>query len=377
MEVHSYSYSLPYLIIGIISLCIAIYAQRTSKYQIPLFTLSILLSVFLGLRGYVLTDFMNYRPFFDNLNPIMTLTNDELLRYEPGFVIYSSLFKTLINNYFAWVFFNTLIDIIVLNYIFKKYSISIYLSWFFFLAYMGILMEFNLYRNMKAIDLFLLSIPYIQNRKLTNFFLLNLLGVFFHASALIFIPTYFFISKKIEKKYILAIFFITNIIYLFQKFPTSYILDILANINPLFKVLKYGDGAEQIYGLSFGYIERTLTFIFCFLYYDKLAILRQSNIFFCNSFFCYYILFHIFADVPAFTSRIPLLFIYSYWIIIPNLMGLIKSKYKASWYACILTFGMFKLATGTSTITYKYDNILFEIESFETRENNAYNEWDS
>lgn len=377
MPIHSFSYSIPYVIVGLFALGLSVYAQKKPKNQVTFYFLSIILLFFLGFRGYILTDFMNYRPFFNNLNSISHLTSDELLRFEPGFVIYSSLLKSIINDYFIWVLVNTTVDIIVLNYIFRKYSISVYLSWFFFFVYMGLLMEFNLFRNMKAIDLFLLSIPYIQKRNFFKFLILNLIGVTIHSSALLFIPTYFFISKHISNRLIIIAFAITNFVYLAQLFPTTYILDTLSNINPMFKLLKYGNGEKAVYGISFGYIERTVTYLFCFLYYRKLASIRISNIIFCNSFFCYYILFHIFADVPAFTSRIPLLFIYSYWIIVPNLMSLIKSRYKSSWYALILAFGIYKMALGTSSITYKYDNILFGIESFENRIINAYREWNS
>lgn len=375
MPVHSYSYSVPYIIVAIIAITLAILAQYTKNKKIFLFCLSCILIYFLGFRGYVLTDFLNYATYFNRLPTITNLTPDDLLRFEPLFVLYSSLIKTLVNNYFVWVILNTIVDIIVLNYIFKKYSISIFLSWFFFIVYMGILMEFNLFRNMKAIDLFLLSLPYIQKRNFFKFFIINLIGIFFHISAILYIPTYFFIYKKISKKIIIFLFIVTNIIFLLQIFPTSYIFDIIGNINPTFKALKYVAGQGEGYGISMGYIERTLVYILCLRYYDKLFKIRETNVVFCNSFFIYYLLFHTFADVPAFTSRLPLLFIYSYWIIIPNLMGLIKSTYKSSWYALILIFGIFKMLIGYSTITYKYDNIIFGIESFAEREINVYREW--
>ena len=107
-------------------------------------------------------------------------------RFEFGFLVYSSLIKTLFENYHIWIFINTFIDLAVLYLIFKRYSSSIILSFLFFVVYMGLTIEFNLFRNSKSIILFLLSIKYLLMRKSFPYFFLNILGCTLHLSAFIF-----------------------------------------------------------------------------------------------------------------------------------------------------------------------------------------------
>lgn len=160
------------------------------------FTAYAILLWFIGLRGHMYSDFIVYYPLFEELPAISDLEVGDYLM-EPGFIIYSSLIKTIFPNYFIWIFINTSIDLLVFYHVFKRYTEFRILPLIFFIAYMGLSIEFNLYRNVKALDLFLLSIPYLQQRRIVPYMFLNLLGATFHVSSLIYIPMYFLLHKNI------------------------------------------------------------------------------------------------------------------------------------------------------------------------------------
>ena len=65
-----------------------------------------------------------------------------------------------------------------------------------YLCFGGIIMSTNLMRNTIAIMIFINAIKYIDERKPIQFFLLCILAITFHLSALMYLPTYFFLHKE-------------------------------------------------------------------------------------------------------------------------------------------------------------------------------------
>ncbi len=191
------------------------------------------LLIFIGLRGHIYSDFINYYVYFENLPNIFNLTSSTFTEwyFEPGFTLYSSLVKTIFPDYFGWVFVNTLIDILVFQYVFKRYTYSEILPLIFFLAFNGLYIEFNLYRNVKAIDLFLLSLPFLENRRLLPYMALNILGMTFHTTSIIYLPLYFILDKEIPRYIRWIGIIIANVIFLLQ---FSVINDFLNSLSLLY-----------------------------------------------------------------------------------------------------------------------------------------------
>ena len=167
----SYSYSVPYLLLSLSLLFLSlnelgklhVIDKKNSRY-----IAFILLLFFIGFRGHIKTDFINYYPYFNNLPIITDLKIADFEHYDPGFVIYTSLVKTVFSDYFIWVFINTLFDLLVLYYISRLYCLSTVLLYLVLLAYWGLGIEINLFRNSKAIMLFLVSLPYLWRRTLAK-----------------------------------------------------------------------------------------------------------------------------------------------------------------------------------------------------------------
>lgn len=363
-------YSLPYLIIESVFLTIAAveifihFDQKSIKILNAL--VGLIFIVFFGFRGFIGWDWNNYYPFFKSIQPISHLKIDQL-SYEIGFGIFSSIVKTISSNYHFFVFINTLIDFILLHLFLKKH-LPDYLYAFAFSVFIvmgGLIFEIDLLRNIKGLLLFLISIRYIEERKILPFFALNILGVLFHWSSIVFIPLYFFIHKKLDLRFIIVLIIIGNIIYLFQ----------IQFIKPFVKLISelLGSQAEskseiylnsslfnKNYGITVGYIERIFSTILILIYYNRLIEKSKSMIIFVNSFFVYFILFFYFSELSIMISRVARLFYFSYWIVWPAIIDESKNTTKYLLFLPMAIFMNLKIIKSTNNILYKYDNTLWE-----------------
>lgn len=378
MDDNSILYSIPYILVGFLLFILYLLEKRakynnksTKKYN---YIALILLIVFIGLRGHVYTDFINYYPFYKQIPPIYELSiNNITTNVEIGYYIYTSLLKAIIPEYHTWVFINSLIDILLLYYFFKKYTQSAILTFLLFLAYWGLTIEFNLFRNIKSFLLFLISFKYLTNGKFTPYLILNLLGFLFHSSSLVYILLYPIFRLKLKKTVIIIIIFIINILYFSNVFITSLVLKIAPQLldgHFVEKLYNHISNSSEI-GLTFGYVERTFEiFLFLFLGNKIKKQLPEYNVFF-NIALVYYCVYLLFSDISIFTQRFPLLFVVGYWILLSNIF-FIKFPLKKIYTFLIIIFAFYRLYATNTTIVSKYDNLLWGIESYENRRSSCY-----
>lgn len=366
--------SIPYLILVVFLLFL--YLNESKKITIVSVKNARKLSfatllIFIGLRGHIYSDFINYYTFFENIPNIFDITTSIFTDwlFEPGFILYSSIIKAFVPNYFGWVFVNTFIDLLVFRYVFKRYTNSEILPLIFFLAFNGLYIEFNLYRNVKAIDLFLLSLPFLEKRKCLPYMILNMIGMTFHSSSIVFLPLYFVLGKEIPRYIRWIGIIIANVIFLLQ---FSIISDFLNSLS-LFQSMSFYDklsghieNSEAGQNISFGYIERTFSILTFTLLYNKLVKQSRSNIIFYNCFWLFYVSFLCFYEVQVLVDRIPTLFIFSYWILYPNILNL---KFNVRQLICLSSFLLvfMKVFLSNNIPPAKYDNLLFGIEDYHTR----------
>lgn len=325
--------------------------------------------VFIGLRGHIMSDFIIYYPYFHSVPILKNLTLHQIFNvniFEPGFFIYTSLVKTIYSDYFFWVAVNTIIDLTVFYITFKRYCSSVILPLIFLIVFQGFTVEFNLFRNAKSIDLFLLSLPYLQRRSFLPYIGLNLLGVTFHTSAILYIPLYFLLTLKIKKWIIWGGVIGANVIFLFKLHIVGAIIgniDILGSEHIYDKLSTYAKISNE-FRISFGYIERTISLILFSWFYSKLIKENTANNIFYNCFWIYYVLFMVFYEVQVFVERVPLLFIFSYWILYPNIM-VIKTKYRKWINSMIWLLTFTRAVIGFNNVSMEYQNILWHKPNYE------------
>lgn len=319
----------------------------------------IFLIIFLGTRGLLGWDWYFYYPSFFY----------ETYIYEKGYMIYTALISGIWKNYIFYQFLTGTVDIIVLYFIFKKYCKFPTLTFAIFFSIQGLQMEVELLRNMKAIILFLISIKYIEERKIFPFLLLNFMGITFHWSALIYLPMYYILNFKYSKKFIVSIFILGSICYIFD-------IKILASLLEKLEFITSGPFKEKISnyksilpaqsfrGLNLFYFERLILFFIAY-FYEKNTVLK-------NSAYIWILIFLFTSELSIVSVRIGILFIYSVWIILSRGIEIENKKISYSLLSVILFLCGFRLYNNLNfpgnKINYRYRNVIFNKIDYEKRE---------
>lgn len=336
----------------------------------------LLLILFFGLRGYIGYDWYSYKPNFDKMVTIGELFkgNTQILHsgYELGFQIYTSFIKTLTNNYFIYNFINVSVDFIILYFVIKRFSKYPILSLLLFFGIYGVALEIDMIRNAKSIMLFLLSIKYIEERKILNFGVLNILGIFFHYSSILYLPMYFILNVKWNKKFILFLFILGNIYYLsdirivmriIKEYNTFLPTGIGAKLSGYFSIIPL----DFPLGFSLYYFERVIMFLLCWFVSDNLKNKKYGNIM-LNSLYISIFFFLYLSEFSIVAMRFGLLFIYSYWFILPMLLEIYP---KLPIFIVAIAISLFRLNNQINFIgnreVYSYQNILINGDSEENQ----------
>lgn len=398
------TYSIPYVVcmLAFLGLCFWEFRLLKNEQDVQIVRISTicLYLIFFGLRGFVLTDWYQYYAIFENLPTIWDgglagIKDDLVLEMyetdenlgvsgmEPLFMYLTIALKSIVPNYFVWVFINTAFDLLILDGFIRRYSSYYSFSILLFFVFGGLIIQINLMRNIKALLLFLVSIRFIEERRFIPFLLLNLLGLGFHTTALFFFPLYFVLYREISVRWMWIILIIGLSLVLFQ---VQYIKPILLKLADMIggrlsvqiKIYFALDFYSQAYGLSLGFLERAFTYVVIIINYDKLIKQNRSNVIFINVFTIYFIVNSFFTEMFIIVDRVSMLFIFAYWILYAELILLVKDKVlKWFWFSLVIFYGALKLIVMNSNIFSKYDNLLFGIESYEERSQTRYHEIDN
>jgi len=374
MDIFNYKYAIPYLVFLGYLLVLMFWefdkiAKQQSTKEIQWLTIIGFL-FFFGLRGFVGTDWANYYPFFRTINTIGN--NIQIFQWEPGFTFYTSLIKSIYPSYFFWIFVSSLIDVVILHHIFKRYTKYYVLAFIVFLAFNGIIMEINLMRNIKSILLFLLSIKYLQQRNILLYMLLNLLGIMFHISSVIYLPLYFVLHREISKIWLWLMFVVGIVIFLSQIEYIKPVLKFFANaigrglpqkVDAYFGYKLY----NQYKIFSLGFVERVFSFILIMNFRSKLIQQNKNNIVYINIFmlfffFCFYV-----AESHEVSTRLSTLFVCSYWILYPSILALFDKKLDRQILLLVMVIFVTLKVSMYNSFLFKYDNLLFGIQKYEER----------
>lgn len=357
---------------------LSVFELASNGYKVRLvvtYICSVSFVLFFGFRGFIGWDVHSYYFMYSSCPLLWDLTFYDFLNSdvrEPGFYIYMSTLKSIWSNYHFYVFVSTCIDALVLYYFFKRYSIYYAFCFLIFMT-MLIAFEIDLQRNVKALMFFFISIKYIVERKFMSFLILNLIGASFHITSLLYIPLYFFVHIVASRHILIFIFIFSQTIYFAQiEFikPIMYMIGSFMN-NVLGDILIAYVTSDQFAiskGISIGHLERTLTYFMILLYYNDICMRKKSNIIFVNSFIIYACIQVIFVEVSTLANRLALLFVFSYFVIWPELYYCFHNKMnKLLVVSVIFIYSILKVSDYNAGIFFRYDNILFGADSFEKR----------
>ena len=379
LPIISYIYSIPYLFVFALLVLLALLQQdiitnRYSKNNLTVVAFVIVL-LFMGLRGYVYSDWIAYYEFFHEIPyPEDLFQIDDFVSYfgyEIGFLVTTSFLKSIIDDYNVYIFIWTLIDLLILTHFFKhstKYPVWCIAVFF---AINGIMMEFNLIRNIKSIVLFMFSLKYVQNGQPVKYFIVNSIGFLFHSSALLFFPLYFILRRDYGKKLILILFILSNIIYFLQIPLSRTLVLVLSSLigGRLHGLAEFYSEMITSYGFSVAYFERIITFFIIYFNYDVLKQDNKDNIVYINLYVLYFVTFSICWDFSLIIERVAGMLIIAYWLVFPKLLEVTKKRYSMiSLIFYIVMICSLKLVLNNNNIMARYDNLIFGIQSVSERE---------
>ena len=339
---------------------------KNERKKHMLFVFSIILLIgFLGLRGFIGWDWWAYYPSYNNL--------PNGFNYEIGYEIWSNIFYKIGLSYHHFTFINTVADILILAYVLKKYSKYPIFSMFLFLAVQGLSFEVDLLRNAKAVLLFIISIQFIKERKIIPFLILNILGMTFHMSSVIYLPMYFILNRNYSRKIILPLIILGNIYYLFDTKLFIHILEYMTSVLPAAvggKITSYLSIIPQNYKLPVGtlYFERLVTFIMVFFFLHKEKNHREKenpySLIMENSFYIFYLIFLFTSEFFIASTRIGILFIYANWFLWGDIIeNLRDTKIKAAVFLIAVLIGGNRIYNhfdfNGNKILYRYENIFY------------------
>jgi hypothetical protein len=327
--------------------------------------------VFIGCRGLIGTDWLNYYPFFQKA-PSFVSDIDEIKNFvshsyfEKGYAIYTVLCKTVSSNYFVFQLISFLLDFLVLHSFFRRYAKRYYfLAWAFYFIFQGYIIELIILRNAKSIMCFLISIQYIHKKQWLKYYAMNFIGILFHISAIFYLPIYFLCRLKLSKRLELIVFIIGNIVYLLQiEWLKTILLRIVTiwdnHYSGLIERYINSDLYSVSYGITIGYVERTITFILFYFNYKKLIMHDKNMDVFWYLFLIYIYVYLFCSEFFIILERIPNLFVCSYWILYPNFFRVLKHGAKYLFIVMIILYGVLKMLSLFNLPWASYENVLFD-----------------
>lgn len=166
---------------------------KREQWKLPYYIfIGILLVLLAGLRYRVGIDTPQYMAFFEKVPVLSQLRPQEFSdsRFAPGFVIFISFCKTLSNEFAFFQLLESFIVNIVIFRFFLHNTRKIFVA--ILLYYCIVYTDFNMeiMREAISVSCFLLAWPFFRDNRWLPYYLLILLGISFHISAipLLFLP---------------------------------------------------------------------------------------------------------------------------------------------------------------------------------------------
>lgn len=374
-------YAFPYLALTILLGLLAFIFQRLDnrlRARMPIVCFVIMV-VFFALRGFVGDDWVGYHPVYIRVQVSdihLDIWNSHGWRYEPGFTVLV-YFCRAIGGEDGFLFFQgicSVLQLLLLFRFFRIYSQNLPLTLYTFLAMGGFLMLINAMRNTLSIAIVLNALPYLMERRPIPYFLLCLLAISFHASAVIFIPMYFLLHRHYPRWVFLMLFVAGNCIVLFHipliSGGISFVASLISSRLDTMVTSYLNDShmASKSFVISIGYLERLFTGTLLLIYYDRLIQMRRHNVLFINAFILFFCFYFFFSEIFEVGRRLSDLFIFAYWILWFDLLRCFQRPSNRILYACFIgLYCSIKVFGLTGYPNTRYENILFGHTSYEVR----------
>ncbi len=360
-------YFIPYLLLSLIFLFLWLVEKRNHKKELSVrFTCLFIFVVFFSFRGFVAWDWISYYDWFN-------LPNDEQILNvcrDKGFAVFMIIVRFITDDYHVFIFINSIIDLYLLHKIFNEYAKYNYALMFFLYFTLYIDVEMDMLRNIKSILLFFYSLRFVKtNTKI--YLILNIVGLLMHSSSIIYFILSLFIFKQFNRRLVLVLFVLGNVLFLTQMGVFSALfrpISSVANLGEFQFIYEAYSNSERYsaqYGVSYGYVEKLISFIFIYSYSSRIIKYDQRLRPLVNMYYFFVLLGFYFSDFMIIVGRGGLLLRFSYIILFPALLQVIRiGQIRKMYIIFISLYLLSRMVLVTNNIMYEYENVLTGAHSF-------------
>lgn len=357
-----------YLLIGLCFISYYIYNIIECKYRnVFQKTIVFIIALFLCCGYMTGTDWRTYEISYQWMTPDTFFST--ILFWEPGFTLYTSLFRFLEIDFWNYLIITKFITFYIFIEALNKYCEKQYffLALTFFVVFYGFFFWIdNPLRNLIAYAVFLLSIPSLIERKMWKYMLIICVATLFHYSAVILFPLYWLLHSRIKNTIIVLIYILFSIVFLKAEI-IFLIIDYLFGWFPIIanKLLAYSGQIGEVDGkmFSLGFVLHNVFFILLLLSRKKMESMKYGAFLF-NSAVLYVFLFRIgltFTVFMRFAMFCALFYSISVVSVLCNLEIRSKFLYKSYLFLVIFMVSWFSLIKDSRYIPYSsYLTYLFQ-----------------
>ncbi len=322
--------------------------------------LFLVLWLFVGTRFETGNDWMEYKLRFSQV-PLLFEGSYEGLRMEYGYLFVNSLVKTFGGTVWDVFLLMAGLTLFILFRSVRLYTPWVFLAIFIYFRYGYLQCNMMFVRQGLVISIFLYALQFIEQRRWWRYCFLIVLSSFFHLSAVLLLPLYFFLNKEYSTKsviiWVICAFVISQVRWLdlfVAYMPPSSIKLVL---NSYLSSERWASPKA----ISFSFIERLVFFILISLKRDLLTEkYKYFNVFY-NLFVLSFIVSLVFHQYVVFTDRIGILFNIGNVVLLTYLLGVFHDNSKVIYKTVLILFIVFWYLryVFTSDVYLPYQSTLF------------------
>lgn len=186
--------------------CVYAYDYRGYKrfFYLTFWGFFVALVFIAGLRYRIGTDSIQYERVYDSVPTLWELPtfNFDSTRFEPGFMIFESIPRSLGNDFTYMQFFQAMVVNLVIFWFILKNATHKYLCLLLYYIVLYLNLNTQVMREALAVAAFLLAWPYFRDGKWIKYYILAIIATFLHSSAIITLLLPLFCLPALQKGFI-------------------------------------------------------------------------------------------------------------------------------------------------------------------------------
>ena len=299
--------------------------EKKVELRIVFWVIAGVLVIMAALRYKTGFDIDAYRAIFD----FVDYSNFSESLIEPGSFLVIVLIHTLGLNFQFYLFSYALVAVLLKFRFFAQYSPYLFLSALIYFPIGFLINELGQIRHGLAIGIVLIAFGYLFQNKTKWFFIYSTLAIFFHLSAFIVLPVYFFVNRNIKSAYlILSIYILSGLLFIDSRPFLLSILDYvpIPAIQSKMTLYLYSEEFGSPLGFNFSFVLRFIIFI-VLVYFKEPG--EQKFFFYKKLIWLYYygiLLYIVFNSVSDFAIRTSVYFKTLDCLILPCIITLGKTR---------------------------------------------------